>query len=289
MDLDSKIGSSLDTIIALNKGGSVLPAPGSGSVELVDNAGSSSAAGGSSGSGGSRGRARPQQTTGGAQPYIKRTTDSRRGGRGRGANSARGAPRGDEGGARTNALDSNGRRILSVAHTSNVKSVAGSIAHISRESEPPTLQAVGSMSTNQAIKAIAIARTFVENDAFDFLVEPARVPDETMKNLVQLRLEKRASRDVPDIDPVDLKIASTTDSGALAGAIANNIREGHRVRITAVGSVPVFRAVDSIIKARGFLTKDAVDLRFQPSFTTIEASDGNKINAIAFSILFHQV
>lgn len=167
--------------------------------------------------------------------------------------------------------------------------VAGSIAHTSREADPPTLQAIGSASTNQAVKAIAIARTYVEENSLDFLVEPARVQSGDIKNLVQLRLEKRPHRDAADVEYVDLKTASTTGSASLAGAIANNTREGRRVRITAVGAAPVFRAIDAIIKARTYLEKDAVDIRFQPSFTSITTSEGKSINAVQFIILTQQI
>ena len=177
------------------------------------------------------------------------------------------------------------------AHTaSNVKMVAGSIAHISRESEPPTLQAVGAASTNQAVKAVAIARTFVETDGLDFNVEPMRVTDEEIHNLVQLRLEKRQRREpAADVEFVDLKSATQTETSSLAGAIANNVRDGLRVRVTAVGASPVFKAVDAIIRARTFLEEDSVDLSFSPEFTTLRTEDGGSLNAVQFVILARQL
>ena len=51
-----------------------------------------------------------------------------------------------------------GPRVLSVAGSSEVRKLAGSISHISRAGEPPILQAVGSSSLNQAVKAVAVAR-----------------------------------------------------------------------------------------------------------------------------------
>jgi stage V sporulation protein S len=179
-------------------------------------------------------------------------------------------------------------RTLSVAGGSNVKSLAGSIAHTSRGAPPPTLQAVGATSLNQAIKAVAVARTYLENDDIDLEVEVSRVPDDTIRNLLQLKLSKK-SRSVfasKKDEPVDLRAAGTTETAALAGAIANNVREGHRVRVTCIGPVPVFRAVDAIVKARTFLQKDSLDLVFVPMFTTIDSSSerGGVVNALQMVI-----
>jgi len=183
------------------------------------------------------------------------------------------------------AVDANGNRIISVAQASNVKLVAGSIAHTSRETNPPTLQAIGPASTNQAIKAIAIARTYVEENKLDFVVVPARIQTGDIKYLVQLRLQKKDLQEEVDTAFVELKTASTTGSGALAGAIANNIREGRQVRITAIGAPPVFRAIDAIIKSNEYLEKDNISICFQPSFATITTSEGKRINSVQLTIL----
>ncbi len=179
--------------------------------------------------------------------------------------------------------------VLSVSQTSNVKTVAGKIAHISRASEPPALHSVGAFSTNQAVKAIAVARDYVIEDKIDFLVEPSRVPDDQIKNLIELKLEKKALREPADVKYEELKCAATTEVVHLAGAIANHTRDGHRVRITAIGAGSVYRTIDSIIKARSYLEADAVDIRFQPSFSVVKAEGGDDINAIAFILFTQQI
>lgn len=161
-------------------------------------------------------------------------------------------------------------RVLSVASTSRVKAVAGSISHTVRDQgKAPTLQAVGASSVNQAVKSIAVARTFLESEAYDLRVEASRVPDEAIRNLVQLKLHKTA-RVKPEGTFADLRAAAQTDTSSLAGAIANVTRDGAIARVTAVGASSVFRAVDSIIKARSFVQKrDNYDLAFIPSFVQL--------------------
>lgn len=178
--------------------------------------------------------------------------------------------------------------ILSVSSKSNVKTIAGMIAHKTRESEAPILHAVGAFSTNQAVKAIAIARDFVIENNLDFIVEPSRIRDDTIRNLIELKLEKRALREPANVQYVELKCAATTDVVPLAGAIANNTRDGNRIRITAIGPGSVYHTVDAIIRARTFLEKDAVDIRFQPSFSVIDVK-GDELSGVSFILFTQQI
>ena len=54
--------------------------------------------------------------------------------------------------------------LLKVSAKSSPNMVAGAIAGITRENKEVELQAIGAGSVNQAIKAIAVARTFLEAD-----------------------------------------------------------------------------------------------------------------------------
>lgn len=168
-----------------------------------------------------------------------------------------------------------------------MKSLAGSIAHTSRSAAPPKLQSVGPTSLNQAIKAIAVARTFLEVDNVDLDVEVSRVQDAVIRNLIQLKLIKKQRKPAADESTVvDLRCAALTEVVALAGAISNNVREGKQVRITAIGPHPIFRAVEAIVRARVFLARDNIDVLFTPQFTTIESSEeeGGSVNAVQFCV-----
>lgn len=69
-------------------------------------------------------------------------------------------------------------RHLKVASSTNPKKTGGCIAHTLRESqdqkdEPlPTLLATGASSVNQAVKAVAIARTYVQEEQLDVSCRP---------------------------------------------------------------------------------------------------------------------
>ncbi len=57
--------------------------------------------------------------------------------------------------------------LVKVAANSRATSVAGAIAGIIREKGRVDVQAIGAGAVNQAIKAIAIARGYLELDAID--------------------------------------------------------------------------------------------------------------------------
>ncbi len=63
--------------------------------------------------------------------------------------------------------------ILKVSSKSAPNSVAGAVAGVIRETGSVELQAVGAGATNQAIKAIAIARGYLAPSGIDVVCIPA--------------------------------------------------------------------------------------------------------------------
>ncbi len=63
--------------------------------------------------------------------------------------------------------------VLRVSATSPARSLAGCIAWVVREQGRAELQAIGAAAVNQAIKAVAIARAFLELDGLDLVLIPA--------------------------------------------------------------------------------------------------------------------
>jgi stage V sporulation protein S len=63
--------------------------------------------------------------------------------------------------------------VLKVSSKSIPNSVAGAIAGVVRESGSVELQAVGAGATNQAVKAIAIARGYLAPSGIDAVCIPA--------------------------------------------------------------------------------------------------------------------
>ncbi|MBR6769550.1 MAG: stage V sporulation protein S [Clostridia bacterium] len=62
--------------------------------------------------------------------------------------------------------------LLKVSAKSNPNMVAGAIAGILRENKEVELQAIGAGSVNQAVKAVAVARVFLEEDAISIACIP---------------------------------------------------------------------------------------------------------------------
>ena len=69
--------------------------------------------------------------------------------------------------------------VLKVSAKSNPNSVAGALAGVIRETGSAEMQAIGAGALNQAVKAVAIARGFVdieidgsERTAIKLIVEP---------------------------------------------------------------------------------------------------------------------
>lgn len=73
-----------------------------------------------------------------------------------------------------------------------------------------------------------------------------------------------------------LKVSSTSDPSATAGALANTIREEGIAELQAIGPKAVNQAVKAITIARGYMAPSGVDLVFLPSFVDVEIDHENK-------------
>jgi len=175
------------------------------------------------------------------------------------------------------------RNTTKVGQGTNPRDVASQIAAQARAAvECPTLQCIGPGATNQAIKAIAIARTYLfkSNEGGstqhpDIVVYPEFVKldpsqgDDTALSALELTLAKRSRRTSVDKEGRSLKVSSATEAKALAGAIASCTREGSRVELTAIGAGSVNQAIKAIAIARQYVEEEAIDLCFRPEFTEV--------------------
>ena len=73
--------------------------------------------------------------------------------------------------SRRTSVDKDGRQ-LKVGKDTDAKALAGAIASCTREPSRVELTAIGAASVNQAVKAVAIARQFVEEEAIDLCCRP---------------------------------------------------------------------------------------------------------------------
>jgi stage V sporulation protein S len=63
--------------------------------------------------------------------------------------------------------------LIKVSAQSRSTAVAGAIAGVMRESGYAEMQAIGASAVNQAIKALAIARGYLEQDGIDIVITPS--------------------------------------------------------------------------------------------------------------------
>jgi stage V sporulation protein S len=84
--------------------------------------------------------------------------------------------------------------VLKVSAKSNPNSVAGALAAVLRERDTAELQAVGAGAINQAIKAVAIARSYLKASDIDLTCVPSFIDVEINGNErtgISLAIERR--------------------------------------------------------------------------------------------------
>ncbi|MBV8147880.1 MAG: stage V sporulation protein S [Candidatus Eremiobacteraeota bacterium] len=87
-----------------------------------------------------------------------------------------------------------GTHILKVSAQSNPNSVAGALAGVLRERATAELQAIGAGATNQSVKAIAIARAYLETSHYDLVCIPEFIDveiDGKERTAIRLLVERR--------------------------------------------------------------------------------------------------
>jgi stage V sporulation protein S len=94
-------------------------------------------------------------------------------------------------------------QILKVSARSSPNAVAGAIAGILRESKTVCVQVIGAAALNQAVKAIAIARSFVRDDKIEVVCVPTfhtlEVGGEE-RTAIRLQVEDRGSPTAVTLD-----------------------------------------------------------------------------------------
>jgi stage V sporulation protein S len=80
-----------------------------------------------------------------------------------------------------------------------------------------------------------------------------------------------------------IKVAATSRSTAVAGAIAGVMREKGQVDVQAIGAGAVNQAVTAVTIARGYLELDGIDIICVPSFVEV-IIDNQERTAVRLSI-----
>lgn len=87
--------------------------------------------------------------------------------------------------------------------------------------------------------------------------------------------------DRPKVDLI--KVSARSRSTAVAGAIAAVMREHRYAEVQAIGAGAVNQAVKALAIARGYLTRDEIDIIFTPFFTEVDI-DGQERTAVRFTV-----
>ena len=72
-----------------------------------------------------------------------------------------------------------------------------------------------------------------------------------------------------------IKVAATSRTPSVAGAIAGILRDEGKVEVQAIGASAVNQALKAMVTAQKFLNHEGKNLRFQPKFldTTIKGKE----------------
>jgi stage V sporulation protein S len=70
-----------------------------------------------------------------------------------------------------------------------------------------------------------------------------------------------------------IKVAATSRTSAVAGAIAGIVREHHRAEVQAIGAGAVNQAMKALILATGYLKNDGIFVTCVPEFADVTIED----------------
>lgn len=85
--------------------------------------------------------------------------------------------------------------ILRVSGSSKTSKVAGAIAGVMREKGHVVLQAIGAAAVNQTVKAITLARTYLQEDGIEIVFIPEFVDveiDNSIRTAIKFSVEPRS-------------------------------------------------------------------------------------------------
>eukprot|EP01023_Acetabularia_acetabulum_P064087 TRINITY_DN8202_c0_g1_i16.p2 TRINITY_DN8202_c0_g1~~TRINITY_DN8202_c0_g1_i16.p2 ORF type:complete len:256 (-),score=38.51 TRINITY_DN8202_c0_g1_i16:221-988(-) len=181
--------------------------------------------------------------------------------------------------------------FIKVGANSAAKRVADTLVNkISEGGFPPTMLAIGHGPINQTAKAIAIARSRMQEDDLDLVCQPAFRERERKDSLAvylakrsKLSLRRSSSEKVGQ-----LSVASSSNPSMVAGAIAQRTRQNESVQLNAIGVDAVANAMVALCFARLYLEGDRYDLRVVPQFQKIQ-KDGVEMSSMRLDIFAEQI
>lgn len=94
----------------------------------------------------------------------------------------------------TQSVERHSAEVLKVSTRSRPSAVAGAIAGVIRDSGMAEVQSIGAGATNQAIKAVAIARSYLAEEGVDIVCTPSFIDvaiDDEERTAIRLLVERR--------------------------------------------------------------------------------------------------
>lgn len=98
------------------------------------------------------------------------------------------------GAPRTAPVERHNAEVLKVSTRSRPSAVAGAIAGVIRDTGMAEVQSIGAGATNQAIKAVAIARSYLTEEGIDICCVPSFIDvaiDDEERTAIRLLVERR--------------------------------------------------------------------------------------------------
>jgi stage V sporulation protein S len=89
--------------------------------------------------------------------------------------------------------------IIKVKGTSRTSAVAGAIAGVVREYNRAEVQAIGASAVNQAVKALALAKSYLVQDGIDIIFVPEFVDveiEEKIRTAIKFVVEPREPHEI---------------------------------------------------------------------------------------------
>eukprot|EP00929_Paragymnodinium_shiwhaense_P060728 TRINITY_DN3031_c0_g1_i2.p1 TRINITY_DN3031_c0_g1~~TRINITY_DN3031_c0_g1_i2.p1 ORF type:complete len:464 (+),score=109.41 TRINITY_DN3031_c0_g1_i2:141-1532(+) len=157
-------------------------------------------------------------------------------------------------------------RTCRMTGESDIHKSAGYISAGVRDCRPPAVVACDAAAVGQAVKAVAVARTFLEKDSLDIMVRPEDLDDDSIRLSITIVDDGTIREEIRNSQGDELYVSSESEPGKVAGAIAKRLRESTAVSCTALGPYAMLRAVKSITLARRYLANEVGVIYFAPHF-----------------------
>jgi len=161
-------------------------------------------------------------------------------------------------------------RTCTITAEADIHKTAGYIAAGVRNERPPFVVGYDAAMVGQAVKTLAIVRTYLEKEWLDIMLQPEAIGEDIDDESTRLAILpcRRSSirKEIEAAQGSQLYVSTESDPGKVAGAIANAVRKQTGVFCSAVGPYAVSVAIQSIMLARRYLTNDVAALYFTPQF-----------------------